>query len=65
MINNYEKRIIAFFYLFDLFGDIIIISISCDNIQYSGNKSLKTIINNNLKYIEIIIFLNMFLDIII
>lgn len=51
---------IAFFYLFDLFKNLLIILISYNSFEYGGDKSFGTIVNINLEFMRIIVFLNTF-----
>lgn len=60
-INDYKKDIIAFFYLFDLFKRPLIIPLSRNSFQHGNDKSFKTIININLKFVLIIVFSDIFL----
>lgn len=60
MISGYKEGI-AFYNLFDLFKNLLIILITCNSFQYSNNKNLEIIIKVNSESMWITIFLNMFL----
>lgn len=59
LTSNGKKSIIAFFYSFDLFKSLLIISISYNGFQHGGSKNLETIVNINPKSMQIIIFSDM------
>lgn len=54
--KNYQRGLILFFYLFDLFEGLLLISISCNNFWYGSNKSFKIIDNIDLESIQILNF---------
>lgn len=59
-MSNCKKDIIIFFYLFNLIKDSVTIVISYNSFHHTSGKSLKIIIYVNSKFLQIILFLNIF-----
>lgn len=62
LTSNYRKSIIAFFYLFDLFDNSLIIQMNCNGFQYGSGKKLKTTVNIDPKSMRITVFSDTFPD---
>lgn len=60
LISDCKEGIIVFFYSFNLFEGPFIILISYNGFKYNSGKSLRTIVNVNLKSMQITVFLDTF-----
>lgn len=58
LTNNCRESTVLFFYLFNLFKSLFIISVRSNSFQHGNNKKIGTIVNVNPEFMQITRFLN-------